>query len=194
MTDIALFHSALGVRPGVHAAADLLRSHGHAVHVIDQYDGHVFEDYAEAGAFAQSIGYPALMAAALQATSALPPRLVCAGFSNGGAMAQYVAGTRDGVTAAVLLSGAIDPAELGLEGWPPTVPVQIHYTRDDPFRRQPYLDAAMAAVRSAGADVELFDYPGSGHLFTDPSLPGEYQPVEAEQLWPRVVDFLARLG
>ncbi|MBA2559860.1 MAG: dienelactone hydrolase family protein [Propionibacteriales bacterium] len=194
MTDIAMFHSVLGVRPGVHAAADLLRSHGHTVHVIDQYDGRVFSDYGEAAAFAETLGYPALMAAAVELTRALPEGLVCMGFSNGAAMAQFVASSRQGVGGAVLLSGAIDPTELGLTAWPPTVPVQIHFTVDDPFRQQAWLEAAVGAVRAAGAEVEQFNYPGSGHLFTDPSLEGEYQPIEAEQLWPRVLDFIARVG
>lgn len=56
MTDIALFHSVLGVRPGVSEAADRLRAEGHEVVVVDQYGGRVFDDYEEAGEFAQSIG------------------------------------------------------------------------------------------------------------------------------------------
>lgn len=39
MAEIILFHSALGVRPGVTAAADRLRAAGHTVHVPDYYDG-----------------------------------------------------------------------------------------------------------------------------------------------------------
>ncbi len=63
MTDIALFHSVLGVRPGISEAADRLRTEGHNVVVVDQYDGRVFDDYQEANEFAQSIGYPTLMGA-----------------------------------------------------------------------------------------------------------------------------------
>ncbi|MGI8418014.1 MAG: hypothetical protein ACR2P2_17785 [Nakamurella sp.] len=58
MADIALFHSVLGVRPGVSEAADGLRAEGHDVVVMDQYGGRVFDDYEEAGEFAQAIGYP----------------------------------------------------------------------------------------------------------------------------------------
>lgn len=67
MAEIALFHSVLGVRPGIHDAADRLRAHGHDVTVVDQYDGRVFDDYDKAGAFARSIGYPSLMRLALDA-------------------------------------------------------------------------------------------------------------------------------
>lgn len=190
MTQIALFHSVLGVRPGVHAAADLLRSHGHDVRVVDQYDGRTFDSYEEAGAFAGEIGFPTLMQRAVDAVGDLPAGAVCAGFSNGGGMAQFASTQVPGVTGAVLVSGAIDPAELGVTGWPSTVPVQVHYTVDDPFRQQAWIDAAVQAVRASGAAVESYDYKGSGHLFTDPSL-GEYQPDETAELWPRVLEFIA---
>jgi len=67
MTDIALFHSVLGVRPGVTEAADRLRAASHDVLVVDQYDGQTFDDYDEAGKFAQATGYPGLMRRAAQA-------------------------------------------------------------------------------------------------------------------------------
>lgn len=193
MTQIALYHSVLGVRPGVHAAADLLRSHGHDVRIVDQYDGKVFDDYETASAFVDEQGFPALMQRALDAVADLPDGFVCAGFSNGGGMAQFVAARRPGVLGAVLMSGAIDLAEIGVTEWPSTVPVQIHYTVDDPFRGQEWIDAAVAAVEASGADLEFYDYDGSGHLFTDPSLPAEYQPEQAAELWLRVVAFLARV-
>lgn len=76
MSTVALFHSVLGVRPGVRDAADRLRAAGHVVHVVDQYDGRVFDSYEEASAFAEGIGYPALMASALAAVEGLPEDLV----------------------------------------------------------------------------------------------------------------------
>src|SRR3954447_7853138 len=92
MTQIALFHSVLGVRPGVLDAADRLRAGGHAVGVVDQYDGRVFDDYEMASAFAEGIGYPALMQRALDEVEHLPDGFIAAGFSNGGGMAEFVAG------------------------------------------------------------------------------------------------------
>jgi dienelactone hydrolase len=192
MATIALFHSALGVRPGIDQAAELLRSRGHEVHVVDQYGGRVFDDYETAMAHVQEVGFPALMAKALELTADLPDGFVAAGFSNGGGMAEFVAGKRP-VSGVLMLSGALDPAEIGLT-WPQAVPAQIHYTVDDPFRAQEGIDAVVAAVKAAGATVEAFDYPGSGHLFADPSKADEYQPVEAALMWERVTDFLERVG
>ncbi len=67
MATIALFHSVLGVRDGVRVAARRLTEDGHTVSVVDQYDGKTFDDYDEASAFAEGIGYPELMASAADA-------------------------------------------------------------------------------------------------------------------------------
>jgi len=188
MADIALFHSVLGVRPGVDDAADRLRAGGHAVTAVDQYDGRVFDDYEVAAAHSEAIGYPVLMQRALDRVGELPDGFVVVGFSNGGGMAEYVA-TQRRVAGAVLLSGALPLAMLEVDAWPAGVPVQIHYALDDPNRRQEWIDALVESIEAAGAPLEVFDYPGRGHLFTDASLPDEYDPTAAEVLWERVLAF-----
>ena len=49
----------------------------------------------------------------------------------------------------------------------------------------------LAKAREADADVAMFDYPGNGHLFTDASLPDEFDPQAVEKLWERVLAFNA---
>ncbi len=191
MADIALFHSVLGTRPGFLDAAEMLRSHGHTVHVVDQYEGRVFDDYETAMEYMQGIGFPALMELALKATEGLPDGLVTMGFSNGARMAEYVAGSRPGVSGVVMSGGAIDPNELGIT-WPRGVHGQVHTTVDDPWRDEG-IDAARSAAEGVGARVEVYDYPGSGHLFADASKTDEFQPAEAELMWSRVLDFLRRV-
>ncbi len=56
------------------------------------------------------------------------------------------------------------------------------------------IDQAVLEVQAAGATLDVFDYPGAGHLFTDPSLPAEYDPVGTELLWSRVLPFVRTLG
>jgi dienelactone hydrolase len=193
VSQIVLFHSVLGLRPGVTDAAERLRAAGHDVEVVDQYDGRVFDEYELASAHAEDIGYPALMQRALDAVSSLPDGFIAAGFSNGGGMAEHVATQRD-VAGVLMLSGALPLDMLGVAEWPAGVPAQIHYTVGDPFRRQEWVDAVADAVRAAGAPLDLFDYPGAGHLFTDPSLPDEYDARAAATLWERVHDFCAVNG
>src|SRR3712207_3002215 len=173
MTQIALFHSVLGVRPGILDAADRLRAAGHEVLVVDQYDGLVFDDYAEAGAHVERIGFPALMDAAVAGAADLAAGFVAAGFSNGAGMEAYVA-TQRRCGGVVLVSGALPLAVLGAGGWPGGVPVQLHVAERDPMRNRDWDDAFRADVSAAGAPVETFEYPVSGHLFTDPSLPTEF--------------------
>lgn len=190
MTSIALFHSVLDVRHGVLEAANRLRSAGHDVRVVDQYEGRVFDDYIEASAFAGSIGYPALMQRAAEAVADLPDGFVVAGFSNGGGMAEYVALQRS-VSGVLMFSGALAPDLIGLERWPAGGPGQIHYTINDPFRNQDGIDAVLAAAREADVDMAMFDYPGNGHLFTDASLHEEFDADATELLWERVLAFSA---
>jgi len=148
MTDIALFHSVLGVRSGVREAADRLRAEGHDVVVVDQYGGRAFDDYNEADEFAQSIGHPTLMGLAEEAVQGVPDGFIAAGFCNGGGMADFVA-TKRPVRGVLMLSGALDLARLGAEAWLAGMPAQIHYTTNDPFRNQTGIDAVIAQVRAA---------------------------------------------
>lgn len=148
----------------------------------------MFDDYEQASAFAGQVGYPELMRRAADAVAPLADGFVAAGFSNGGGMAEYVA-TRRRVAGVVMLSGALPLDMLEVAEWPAGVPAQIHYALGDPFRSQDWIDAVAAAVRTAGAELEVFDYPGSGHLFTDASLSDEYDPAAAELLWERVEEF-----
>ncbi len=188
MTSIALFHSVLGVRAGIRDAAAVLSAAGHDVRIVDQYDGRVFDDYPEAGEFAESIGYPNLMQAAVDAVSDLADGFVVAGFSNGGGMAEFVA-THRRVAGVLMLSGALALDRMGADHWPVGVPAQIHYTLEDPFRNQAGIDSVIASVRSAGAAIEMFDYRGAGHLFTDTTMAAEYDAAATELLWSRVLAF-----
>jgi dienelactone hydrolase len=190
MADIALFHSVLGLRPGVLDAARRFTAAGHDVLVVDQYDGEVFDDYDDAMAFSKSLGHAELLARASAATAHLPDGFVVAGFSQGGASAEFIA-TRRAVGGALLFGGAVSPAWFD-DPWPTGVPAQVHTMLEDPWREQEEIDAFAAAVRAAGGDAEVFDYPGGGHLFTDASLPKEYDEAAAELLWERVVAFCAR--
>ncbi len=193
MATIALFHSVLGLRPGMRDAAERLEAAGHTVHLVDQYAGLVFDDYETASRYAEEErGYPSLMQAALEGVAGIEGPLVVAGFSNGGGMAEFVAANRPAVVGVLMLSGALPPAMIGAT-WPAGVPAQIHYTESDPFRSQEGIDAVVAAVRDADGEVESFDYPGRGHLFADPSKVDEFQPDEAELMWSRVMEFLARV-
>lgn len=186
---VALFHSVLGVRQGILLAADRLREAGHVVHVVDQYEGRTFDDYDEASEFARALGFPILMQRALEAVAGLPDWFTTMGFSNGAGMATFVACNRP-VGRLVLGSGALPLHMIGIDRWPAGMPVQLHYTLDDPFRTDGSVESVLRSANESGAIAEYVQYPGSGHLFTDPSLPAEFDARSTEVFWNHVTTFL----
>jgi dienelactone hydrolase len=171
-------------------AAARLRAAGHDVVVVDQYDGLVLDSQADAAAHVDLVGFPALMTRALDAVADLDDGFAVAGFSNGAGMATYVA-TQRRVSAAVLMSGAIPLAMLGVQEWPASVAVQLHYGATDPMRHEEWIAEFTHSVRDSGAPLELhLDYPCGGHLFTDPSLREEYDAACADALHDRLLTFL----
>jgi len=70
----------------------------------------------------------------------------------------------------------------------------VHRAADDPFRENSsWLPDFEEAVRAAPAEVSSWTYPG-GHLFTDSSLPEEFDANAAELAWERVLEFIDRVG
>ena len=197
MAEVVLFHSVLGIRQGVIDAATRMEAEGHTVHVPNLYDhGVVFDDYDPASAHVESIGsYQELMRRTLERVHDLPADVVYAGFSNGGGSAEYLAVTRPGARGALLFAAANSLKWFAAPGaappsWPPNAPVQVHYTVADPFRQQDELEAFAGEVRVSGAEFTLYEYGGHGHLFTDETLPREYDGAATVLLWQRVLAFL----
>lgn len=100
MTDVLLFHHAVGLTEGVHAFANVLRFAGHDVTVPDLYDGRVFGSIEEGVAHAEGLGVDTIMAAGMQAAADLPPDIVYAGFSLGAMPAQRLVQQRSGARGA----------------------------------------------------------------------------------------------
>ena len=188
MAIVAVFHPSLGVTPGLVEFAGKLKKPGREVHVIDQYDGQVFDDYDEAGGHVEEVGFPELMTRAMLGVADLRDGFVALGFSNGAGMAEFVASQRP-VAGVVMIGGALPLETIGIT-WPEGVPAQIHTTEGDPRREQDAIDSVAKAVQEAGGKVEVFDYPGSGHLFADSTRSDEYQPAEAELMLSRIKEFL----
>jgi dienelactone hydrolase len=195
MAEIVLFHSALGLRPGVASAADRLREAGHSVHVPDFYDGEVFEDLDDGLRKRDELGVAEILRRAREAVARLPAGLVFVGFSLGNDLAELLAAERPGARGALLMHGAVPIeafSEFGVERWPEGVPVQVHYAAEDPWVEAEEVAALGDAVRGAGASFEEHSYPGSGHLFADPGLP-EYDRASSEAMWRRALTFLDRV-
>jgi dienelactone hydrolase len=187
MVELLLFHHAQGLTAGCLAFAAELRAAGHTVHTPDLYEGETFASLADGIGFAERVGFDTIVERGRRAADGLPPELVYAGLSLGVMPAQRLAQTRQGARGAVLLHGAVPPAEFGCP-WPPGVPLQIHTREADPLGDA---DVARELAQSV-AGAELFLYPGEAHLFTDASLP-DYDAAQAALVTRRVRGFLARV-
>jgi dienelactone hydrolase len=194
MTTVVLFHSVLGIRQGVQDAAERLRADGHEVLVPDLFEGRTFDDYESAMAWSESVGMEVLAERGLAAVADLPDGFVVGGFSQGSSVAFYVA-THRRVSGVLQFSGVNILGWFGPDAvWPEGVDSQSHQTLGDPFREEEIIDEAVRDVAAAGGTLELFDYPGDGHLFTDPTLPKEYDAEATELLWSRVLPFVRGCG
>jgi len=136
MAEVVLFHSVLGLRPGVIAAADRLRAAGHTVHTPDLFDGNVFDDLDGGMRKEDALGYREIARRAEETVVGLPEGLVYAEFSMGATYAELLAASRPDALGVVLLHGAESVGVLsgffGVERWPSGVPVQVHYAVEDP--------------------------------------------------------------
>jgi dienelactone hydrolase len=190
MTTVLLFHHALGQTSGFLAFAEDLRRAGHTVHAPDLYDGAIFRDLDEGVAHAKRIGFSEVLRRGEAAAEGLPADVVYAGFSLGGMPAQSLAQRRPGARGAILYHSCLPPSEFD-SPWPQGLPLQIHMMDGDPWGEED-LPAARALVDGTEG-AELFLYPGSGHLFADPSA-DDYDEEAAALLRERTLAFLSRVG
>ncbi len=191
MTEVLLFHHALGLTDGVRAFADELRRAGHTVHTPDLFEGRTFDSIEAGVGHAGEVGFGEILARGERAAESLPNEIVYVGMSLGVVPAQKLAQTREGAAGAVFLYSCLPPSEFG--EWPAGVPAQIHGADADPiFIDEGDVDAARELVETAD-DAELFLYPGDQHYFADPALPS-YDADAAKLLLHRVLDLLDRVG
>ncbi|MEU3712478.1 dienelactone hydrolase family protein [Streptomyces catenulae] len=187
---IVLFHSVCGLRPAVHAAADRLRAAGHEVIVPDLFDGRTADSVGDGMEIKEEIGKETLLRRAVTAAAPYSDRgLVYAGFSFGGAVAQNLALADEKARGLLLMHGTSDIAE---DATADDLPVQLHVADPDPFEPHDWLTAWYLQMQRAGADVEIYRYPGAGHLFTDPDL-SDHDEEAAETAWRTALGFLETL-
>lgn len=187
---LVLFHHAQGLRPDVLTWAESLREAGHEVEAPDLFEGRTFERLDEGIAHRDEVGMPTLIARASEFLEGMPNELVYAGFSMGAAAAHYFTVARAGARGAILMHGWSPPEFLDGH-WPTGAPGQVHYAAEDPQIDSP-IDAVERSVRDAGGSLEVFTYPGDGHLFADPDGP-DYDPHAAQLMLQRELEFLSRL-
>jgi dienelactone hydrolase len=188
MAEIALFHSIYGLRPAVTEAADRLRAAGHEVVAPDLYGGAVADTTDEGFAIRNRVGMEKIMKRAHEAVAGLRDDAVLAGFSFGAGVAGELLADRQ-ATAGFLILHSIAGEPTAVR---PGLPIEVHIADPDEYDGPDDVKAWQSSMVDAGASVEVFWYPGVGHIFTDPSLP-DYGADEAELTWRRSLEFIDRV-
>ena len=187
MTDIALFHSVLGLRPVELGFAGRLREAGHRVATPDLYGGSTASTIEEGFALKDAVGWTAIVRRAREAVRDLPANTVLVGVSMGAGVVQEVLTDRPDAGGVLLLHavGAL-PASVRAG-----LPAQVHVADPDPIAPPAQVAAWLTAATRSGADAEVFRYPGIGHFYTDADGPDHDEPA-ASLTWQRALDFVRR--
>ena len=192
MSNVILFHHALGLTTGVEAFAEELRAVGHTVSLPDLFDGSTFTSLGDGVAHIDSVGIDVLLARGVSVVTDDSSRTVYAGFSLGALVAHKLAQTRPNARGALLYHyGDVQMSAFG-ETWPGSVPVEFHIAEHDEWRESGIVEKFVGDVDSV-ASAKLFNYPGSAHLFTD-STSTDFDPVATELAIQRTKEFLERLN
>lgn len=192
MSRVIVIHHVQGLTPGIRQMAEQIAAWDHEVHCLDLFDSALPPSLEEGIELAEGLGQGPLSARAAEEIVALGGADTLIGTSFGAAIAQQLAQQDSGVFRLICLEAFIDPEGPWSFGpWPESLRAQIHGMEQDPFFAvEGDLEAAQNFIASpAGAGSELFTYPGSSHLFTDPSLPG-HDPASYERVLERIRTFL----
>jgi dienelactone hydrolase len=173
MASVLLLHSVRGLRDVERLAAERWRAEGHAVVTPDLFGGTVPETLDAGFALVEAVGEAALVGRVRAAAAEMPVNAVLAGLSMGAGLAAMPGG----------------PVP---ETARPETPAQLHLAEPDPFDSEDAVNAWSADAKRLRLAAEVFRYPGSGHLATDPTIE-DHDPAGAALLWPRVSTFLAGL-
>lgn len=185
MTDVLLFHHALGATAGIQSFAARLRREGHDVTVPDLFDGETFTRVEEGVAHAEALGFDTILDRGVAAAAPATSPFVVIGFSLGVLPAQKLAQTHPGVRGAVLCHSAVPLSAFG-EKWPSGVALEIHMGDADPWATED-LEAARELV--AAADGTLHMYETSAHLVAEVGQ-RDHDPEIAGQMVERILAFL----
>lgn len=188
MSEILLFHHALGLTDGVRWFADRLTDAGHEVHTPDLFDGRTFAGLEAGVAHAeQDVGVDGILQRADEAATAHPEATAFLGISLGAMPAYRLAQTRAHARACVTVSAAL-PVDYFAPRWPDGVALDLHLKSADPWGEED-LPVAWAL---AGTVAELYEYAGGQHLFTEYGHP-DFDPAATELVLTRTLETLERV-
>lgn len=188
---VVVLHPWWGLNDDVIAYVDRLAAAGFVVAAPDLFGGQVASTIEEDGRLAGAADEAAVDSMVLAAIDRLADHLeatailAALGFSFDAHWAMWSPAKRDRVVASVVYYGTTGGSILSQA----RVPVLGHFAETDLYETDEGVAAFEESLRSAGRDVVIHRYPGTGHWFAEPSRDA-YRPEAADLAFERTVDFL----
>jgi carboxymethylenebutenolidase len=190
---VVLYHAWWGLNDDSVAYAERLAAAGFAVFAPDLFGRQLAATPEDAERLAGSADEATVGGIALAAVDRLADRvgpsskIAVLGFSYGAALAISAPTDRDLLVATVVYYGTYTGGILSRA----TGPVLGHFAESDPFEPDASVTEFVEGLKSAGRDVEIHRYPGTGHWFAEPSREA-YRAAAADLAFERTVAFLHR--
>ena len=192
---VVVLHAWWGLNDDVIAYADRLAAAGFAVVAPDMFGGHVavtIEDAERLSGAAESPDTdPSVESIALAAVDDLSnrlgptSRLGVVGFSFGAAYATLIPAERERLVASVVYYGVYTGPHIEQS----SAAVLGQFAESDQFESDEGIAELEGSLRSAGREVTIHRYPGTGHWFAEPSRDA-YRAEAADLAFGRTVEFL----
>ncbi|MEO6714361.1 MAG: dienelactone hydrolase family protein [Mycobacteriales bacterium] len=187
-----------GLVPHIRDLADRFAAEGFIALAPDLYRGETASEPDEAAKRAMALDRARaardIAGAAAHLTGwadVLSEHVATVGFCMGGSLAIWSAEASDRISTMVGFYPAMrwddfapEPADYG------GTFVQLHLDEHEGGSTAEGVASAMEALRAAGAHVDAYDYPGTGHAFFNDDRPEVYDADAAALAWSRTLDFL----
>jgi carboxymethylenebutenolidase len=185
-----------GLVPHITALADRFAAAGFTALAPDLYHGVKTSEPDEAGrllmglAMDQAAKDIAGAAAYLAGLPEVTAKVGTAGFCSGGSLALWSATLSDHIVAAVGFYPPM-PWERMSPRWSNYAgkAALIHCSEEDGGSGAPGIQTAAQAIKEAGGEVSLHDYPGTHHAFFNDDRPEVYDAGAAASSWARTLEF-----
>jgi len=192
---VVLVHDWFGVSPFYTDAAERLGRHGYYVVAVDLYNGRAATTHEEAATLLGTLDRDLAgekIDAAIKFLGDRPRKVAVMGFSMGARHALEAALRNSSVHATVLWYGETTKETERLRQL--NGPVLLIDGSKDGSSAVEDASAFARAADAAGAQAEIYLYPGAAHAFAQPlfNQGATYDPVAAEAAWHLTDDFLKR--
>jgi carboxymethylenebutenolidase len=186
---VLVLHAWWGLKPFFKEFCDKLANEGFTVLAPDLRNGEVAQTIDEAKALMEKSNGELVGATVMAAKDYLREKVKnkigVVGFSMGGAWALVLASNMpDEIGATVLFYG-----NEGVDYGKVTSKVMGHYSDNDEWEPNEFVDNTFAEFKKAGVDATLHIYPRVAHWFFESDRP-EYDSAAAQLAWDRTVEFL----